>query len=146
MTSGSDFIAKIKAANDAIGFIAVAMKGLDALSQSENPAETVKTYSYNGKNMLDAQAFDTPVGIIEVSFDIGDLNLYDPFLKDKIDKARVHLKSAKESLAAPVTAMRVDQELKLKSQAQGNNPIINKLNNLLDDIEVKANRVGNQIF
>jgi hypothetical protein len=143
---GADFVAKIKGANDAIGFIATAMKGLDAISVSDNPSEVAKNYNFNGKNILDAQAFDTPVGIIGVNLNLGNLDSTDALFQDKIANAKEVLKNTKLSLSAPMSEMRTKQEESLAAQASNSNPFIGKLNNLLNGLEASANRVGNQIF
>ncbi len=144
-SGAADFVAKIKATNEAQGFIATALKGLDAIATSENPSETAATYNFNGKNILDAQTFDTTAGIIGISVYIGDLDSSDPSFKERIEQSKSELLNIKDSLAKPVSAMKVKQEENLKTQF-GNNPFISKINNILDGIEESANRVGNQIF
>jgi hypothetical protein len=146
-TNGAaDFVAKIKGTNEAMGFIATALKGLDALSSSSNPAETVKNYNFNGSNILDAKTFDTTAGVVGVSVYLGDLNASDPAFNDRIEKSKTELLDLKSKISSPVTVMKTKQEDSLRAQANSTNPIISKLNNILDGIEAGANRVGNQIF
>lgn len=141
----ADFVAKIKATNEAQGFIATALKGLDAIANSNDPSETAKQFNFNGKNILDAQTFDTTAGIIGISVYIGDLDSSDPSFKERIEKSKSELLNIKDGLAKPVSAMKAKQEENLRT-GFGNNPFINKINTILDGIEEGANRVGNQIF
>lgn len=141
----AEFIAKMKGTNDAIGFIATAIKALDAIKDSQTPLTDAKTYSYTDRNLLDNQTFETNLGTINICIYLGESDTNDTLFQERLEISKIELQDVKDAITKPVQAKRIEQEDKLKNMSS-NNPFINKINTMFDNLEENANRVGNQIF
>ncbi len=174
--NGSDFVQRIKGTNEAAGFISTASKGIEALKlatqsgDAQNILDTASKISFNGKGILDPQAFDTTAGIVTV--DLG-LNLQNidlhtaqgkEELQKRLDSASVKLQDAKKSLAAPINKAEKEQSAKLQSMNTSNSEFLTRFHDAMDRqnsivdtvatetpkglaaLEATMNKIGNQIF
>jgi|GEM_PF-1256753 len=170
-TSGANFVQKIKGTNEAIGFISTASKGIEALkiaaqtSDAQGIINTASKVSFNGRGILEPQAFDTTAGIvtIDLGLGLGNLDLHGAQGKDelmgRLNGATERLSEAKKTLSTPINKAQKEQETKLANMDMSGSDFLRKLSSAMDKqnqiqtqpkgidaLEAKLNEIGNKIF